>query len=34
MRDIVIHQYHGVMLDVIWETVMHRVSSLWQILSQ
>ena len=34
MRDIVIHQYHGVMLDVIWETVTHRVANLRQILSQ
>ncbi|NDG64332.1 MAG: DUF86 domain-containing protein [Planctomycetes bacterium] len=34
MRDIVIHQYHGVMLDVIWETVTHRVANLRQMLSQ
>ena len=34
MRDIVIHQYHCVMLDVIWETVTHRVASLWQTLLQ
>ena len=34
MRDIVIHQYHGVMLDVIWETVTYRVANLRQMLSQ
>ena len=34
MRDIVIHQYHGVMLDVIWETVTHRVANLRQMLLQ
>ena len=28
MRDVVVHQYHGVMIDVVWETVRNRVPLL------
>jgi uncharacterized protein with HEPN domain len=28
MRDVVVHQYHGVMIDVVWETITNRVPAL------
>lgn len=28
MRDFVVHQYHGIMLDLIWETITKRVPEL------
>lgn len=33
LRDIAVHQYHGVMLDLIWDTVTIRVPELGQTLS-